>query len=165
MARERRVSGRRVDGFPPERRARWDFSRVADEQVYLLRKGRDFDVEVDSLAIAARRWAREYGYKLTTRSELDERQEGRPKVGLYARFERKRGPPTTAGRRLDAMPLTHARGVDSSDTCFAWAASTRGEPSGIITSRPARVPGPGPAATLAPAPKRAHGAGPLTGKP
>jgi hypothetical protein len=50
---------------------------------------RDFDVEVDSLAIAARRWAREHGYSLTTRSEFDERQEGRPKAGLYVRFERR----------------------------------------------------------------------------
>jgi hypothetical protein len=85
--KERRIRGRRVDDFPPRRRTRWDFSRVADGQVYLLRKGRDFDVEVESLAIAARRWAREHGYRLTTRSEFDERQEGRPKVGLYVRFE------------------------------------------------------------------------------
>jgi hypothetical protein len=28
---------------------------------YLLRKGRDFEVEVESLAIAARRWARLHG--------------------------------------------------------------------------------------------------------
>jgi hypothetical protein len=89
MARERRVSGTRVEGFPPRRRTRWDFSRVADGQVYLLRKGRDFDLEVDSLAIAARRWAREHGFTLTIRSEFDERQEGRPKVGLYVRFEGK----------------------------------------------------------------------------
>ena len=54
-----------------------------------VRKGQDFDVEVDSLAIAARRWAREHGYRLTTRSEFDEGQEGRPKVGVYVRFERK----------------------------------------------------------------------------
>ena len=93
MARERRVSGRSVDDFPPRRRTRWDFSRVSDGHVYLLRKGRDFDVAVDSLAIAARRWARERGYKPTTRSEFDERQEGRPKVGLYVRFE------STGGRR------------------------------------------------------------------
>jgi hypothetical protein len=89
MARERRVSGRRVDDFPPRGRTRWDFSRVADGQVYLLRKGRDFDVEVESLVIAARRWAREHGYRLTTRSEFDDRSEDRPKVGVYVRFERK----------------------------------------------------------------------------
>jgi hypothetical protein len=89
MARERRVGGRRVDDFPPRRRTRWDFSRVADGQVYLLRKGRDFDVEVESLVIAARRWAREHGYRLTTRSEFDDRREDRPKVGVYVRFERK----------------------------------------------------------------------------
>ena len=89
MSHERRVSGTRAEGFPPRRRARWDFSRVADGQVYLLRKGRDFEVEVESLVIAARRWAREHGYRLTTRSEFDERQEGRPKVGVYVRFERK----------------------------------------------------------------------------
>jgi hypothetical protein len=71
----RRISGRRADAFPPRRRTRWDFGRVADGQVYLLRKGRDFDVEVASLAIAARRWAREHGCRLTTRSEFDERQE------------------------------------------------------------------------------------------
>jgi hypothetical protein len=63
MARERRVCGTPVEGFPPRRRTRWDFSRVADGQMYLLRKGRDFDVEVESLAIAARRWAREHGYR------------------------------------------------------------------------------------------------------
>jgi hypothetical protein len=85
---ERRIRGRRVDDFPPRRRTRWDFGRVADGQVYLLRKGRDFDVEVASLVIAARRWAREHGYRLTTRSEFDERQEGRPKVGLYVRFDK-----------------------------------------------------------------------------
>ena len=98
MARERRVSGRRVDDFPPRRRTRWDFSRVADGQVYLLRKGRDFDIEVESLVIAPRRWAREHGCKLATRSEFDERQEGRPKVGLYLRFENKGG----RGRRRAA---------------------------------------------------------------
>jgi hypothetical protein len=89
MARERRVSGKRVDDFRPRRRTRWDFSRVADRQVYVLRRGRDFDVEVDSLAIAARRWAREHGYTLATRSEFDERRKGRPKVALYVRFDRK----------------------------------------------------------------------------
>jgi hypothetical protein len=104
MARERRVSGMRVDDFAPRRRTRWDFSRVADGQVYLLRKGRDFDVEVESLAIAARRWAREHGYKLTTRSQFDERQEGRPKSGVRPVREERR-PPTAAGRRLDVMPL------------------------------------------------------------
>jgi hypothetical protein len=66
MARERRVSGKRVDDFPPRRRTRWDFSRVADGRVYLLRKGRD--VEVESLATAPRRWAHEHGYELTTRA-------------------------------------------------------------------------------------------------
>jgi hypothetical protein len=86
---ERRVSGSRVDDFPPRRRTRWDFSRVADGQVYLLRKGRDFDVQVESLVIVARRWAREHGYRLTTRSEFDEREEGRPKIGVYVRFDRK----------------------------------------------------------------------------
>jgi hypothetical protein len=86
---ERRIRGRRVDDFPPRRRTRWDFSRVADGQVYLLRKGRDFEVEVESLATAARRWARLHGYRLTTRSEFDERQQGRPKVGLYLQFEKK----------------------------------------------------------------------------
>jgi hypothetical protein len=90
MARERRVSGRRVDDFPPRGRTRSDFSRVADGQVYLLRKGRDFEVEVESLVIAARRWAREHGYRLTTRSEFDDRSEDRPKVGVYVRFESRR---------------------------------------------------------------------------
>jgi hypothetical protein len=112
MARERRVSGTRAEGFPPRRRARWDFRRVADGELYLLRKGRDFDVEVDSLAIAARRWAREHGYTLTTRSEFDERQEGRPKVGAVRSVRGERCPPTAAGRRLDATPLTQARRVD-----------------------------------------------------
>jgi hypothetical protein len=84
-AARQRHEGRRLPAAP----ARWDFSRGADGEVYLLRKGRDFDVEVASLAIAARRWAREHGYTLTTRSEFDERHEGRPKVGPYVRFEGK----------------------------------------------------------------------------
>src|ERR671922_340434 len=104
MALERRVSGRMVDDFPPRRRTPWDFSQVADGQVYLLRKGRDFNVEVESLAIAARRWAGEHGYTLTTRSEFDERQEGRPKVGLYVRFEKK-----DARRRRRALMTTRGR--------------------------------------------------------
>jgi hypothetical protein len=91
---ERRVSGRAGGRLSPRRRTRCDFSRVADGQVYLLRRGRD--VQVESLVIAARRWAREHGYRLTTRSEFDERQEGRPKVGVYVRFERKGARP---GRR------------------------------------------------------------------
>jgi hypothetical protein len=43
---------------------------VADGQVYLVREGRDFDFEVESLAIAARRWARDHGYELTTRGAV-----------------------------------------------------------------------------------------------
>jgi hypothetical protein len=82
MGGEQRVTGTRVEGFPSRGRSRWDFSRVADGHVHLLRKGRDFDIEVDSLAAAARRWARERGYTLTTRSEFDGQPEGRPKVGL-----------------------------------------------------------------------------------
>jgi hypothetical protein len=85
---ERRIRGRRVDDFPP-RRTRWDLSRVADGQVYLLRKGRDFEIEAESLAIAAPRWARLHGYRLTTRSEFDERQQSRPKVGPYVQIETK----------------------------------------------------------------------------
>jgi hypothetical protein len=84
MARERRVSGKRVDDFPRGGR-RAGTSAGWPTGTYLLRKGRDFDVEVESLVIAARRWAREHGYKLTTRCEFDERQEGRSKVGLYVR--------------------------------------------------------------------------------
>jgi hypothetical protein len=85
--------------------------------VYLLRKGRDFEVEVDSLAIAARRWAREHGYRLTTRSEFDDRREGRPKVGLYVRFERRGARRRRrAAVRRNAVDLS--RGVDSSNTSF-----------------------------------------------
>lgn len=92
MGDQRQVTGTRVEGFPARRRVRWDFSEVADGHVYLLRKGRDFDIAVDSLAAAARRWAREYGYTLTTRSEFGEHGTDRRKVGLYVRFEqRKRG--------------------------------------------------------------------------
>jgi hypothetical protein len=68
MAHERRVGGKRAEDFPPRRRRRWDFSRVADGRVYLLHQGRDFDVQEESLVIAARRWAREHGYRLTTRA-------------------------------------------------------------------------------------------------
>jgi len=92
MGNQRQVTGTRVESFPDRRRVRWDFSKVADGHVYLLRKGRDFDIEVDSLAAAARRWAREYGHTLTTRSEFDEHGADRRKVGLYVRFEQRKGP-------------------------------------------------------------------------
>ncbi len=84
MAQQRRVSGQPVESFPPRRRT-WDFSAVADGQVYLLRRGKDFDIEVASLAVAARNWAREHGYRLQTRSQFDEDHN---RVGLYVRFER-----------------------------------------------------------------------------
>jgi len=93
VPRQRRISGSRVEGFPPPG-LRWDFAKVADGDVYLLRRGRDFDVEVESLAAAARRWARTHGYRLTTRSEFDDQHAERPKVGLYVRFD-----PRDAGGR------------------------------------------------------------------
>jgi hypothetical protein len=43
---------------------------------------------VESLAVAARRWAREHDYTLATRSEFDEDHPQRPKVALYVRFDR-----------------------------------------------------------------------------
>lgn len=98
MAKERRVSGSEVEDFPP-RGVRWDFGAVADGQVYLLRKGREFDVEVASLAVAARRWARAHGYRVTTRSEFDEQPPERPKVGLYVRFDRQSDARRAARRR------------------------------------------------------------------
>jgi len=93
LPRQRHISGSKVEGFPA-RGARWDFGEVADGNVYLLRKGRDFDVEVESLAAAARRWARTHDQRLTTRSEFDEQDAKRPKVGLYVRF----APKDAAGR-------------------------------------------------------------------
>jgi hypothetical protein len=93
VSRQRRITGSKVDALPP-RALRWDFGGVADGHIYLLRKGRDFDVEVESLAAAARRWARTHGYRLATRSEFDEQDAQRPKVGLYVRFV-----PRDAGER------------------------------------------------------------------
>jgi len=84
MAQQRRVSGQPVESFPPRRRT-WDFGAVADGAVYLLRRGQDFDIEVASLAVAARTWAREHGYQVQTRSQFDEQH---AKVGLYVRFQR-----------------------------------------------------------------------------
>jgi len=91
VATGRQLSGKPVEDFPPRERGRWDFSKVADGRVYELRRGRDFDVTVDSLAVAARRWARKRGYRLTTRSAFDEDERGRPKVALYVRFEQREG--------------------------------------------------------------------------
>lgn len=88
MAGRKQISGRAVADFPPRSRTRWDFSAVADGHVYLLRRGQDFDIEVVSLAVAARNWARENDYRLTTRSEFDEEHPNRPRVGLYVRFTR-----------------------------------------------------------------------------
>ena len=78
---------------------------MANGQVYLLRKAR-LRVGVDSLAIAARRWAREHGYGLTTRSEFDERQEGRPKGVPKPRAREHRHP------NLRRRPATDERSHD-----------------------------------------------------
>ena len=88
----RAVRGERVEGFPRRRRGpAWDFSDVADGEVYLLRRGRDFDVQVESLRHAARSWARERGMRVETRSEFaDHGEDGRERVGLYVRFVRPR---------------------------------------------------------------------------
>lgn len=88
MTDRRKISGQAVDDFPPRRRTQWDFSDVADGHVYLLRRGQDFEIQVPSLAAAARRWARENGYRLQTRTEFDEDEPGRRSLGLYVRFAR-----------------------------------------------------------------------------
>jgi len=91
----RAVTGERVGDFPRRRRGpAWDFSPVADGEVYLLRRGRDFDVQVESLRHAARRWARDCGMRVETRTEFaDAGEHGRERVGLYVRFvaPRRRG--------------------------------------------------------------------------
>lgn len=89
MPPQKRVTGTRVDSFPPRRRARWDFSPIADGHVYLLCRGRHFDIQVDSLAAALRRWARENGYQATTRTKLSDEPNG-AKVGLYVRLDSRR---------------------------------------------------------------------------
>ncbi|MDQ6806150.1 MAG: hypothetical protein M3065_14595 [Actinomycetota bacterium] len=100
MTESRQIRGTRVERFPPLRRSRWDFNAVADGNAYLLRRGEDFEIRVDSLAAAARRWAREHGYELTTRSEFDEDASERPKVGLYVRFQPSRSTQPKASRSL-----------------------------------------------------------------
>lgn len=101
MAGHKQIRGTRVERFPPPHRARWDFSDVADGNAYLLRQGEDFEIAVDSMATAARRWARKHGYELATRSEFDEAGAERPKVGLYVRFQKQQGskPPRRRGDR------------------------------------------------------------------
>jgi hypothetical protein len=124
MARERRVSGTRAEGFPAAPAARWDFSRVADDEVYLLRKGRDFDVEVASLAIAARRWAREHGYTLPQRVR---RASGGPPqrwgrtFGSRGKVPADGGGPPVRRHAVDPSPE-----VDSSDTCFGSISKASG---------------------------------------
>ncbi len=86
-----KVRGTPVEGFPRRtRRGRWDFSEVADGTVYLLQRGEHFDVQVDAVAAAARRWARAHGLRLVTASQFDEQTPERVKVGLYLQFERRR---------------------------------------------------------------------------
>ena len=84
MTPHRHVTGSPVDDFRRRRRTSWDFSDVADGRVFLLLRGKDFEVQVESIAAAARRWAREHNYKLKTQTEFDESR----KVGLRVQFER-----------------------------------------------------------------------------
>ncbi len=83
-----KVRGTPVEGFPRRtRRGRWDFSDIADGTVYLLRRGEHFDVQVDAVAAAARRWAKAHGLRLVTASLFDEQSPARDKIGLYLRFQ------------------------------------------------------------------------------
>jgi hypothetical protein len=90
MAADRRIlKGKRVDALPRRRQvARWDFSQVEDGHAYLLRRGRDFDVGVETIRRAAISWARERNLKVTTRVEFDgpPAAPGRKAVGLYLQF-------------------------------------------------------------------------------
>jgi hypothetical protein len=89
MADQRRVvKGEQVERFPRRRHApAWDFSAVADGNVYRLRKGHDFDVEVETVRGALKRWARERGLEVATLTEFDGAPgKNRRKVGLYVQF-------------------------------------------------------------------------------
>jgi hypothetical protein len=88
MARERVLKGEEVGELPRRRRApAWDFSQVADGKPYLLRRGRDFDVKVDTIRVAAKQWAREHELEVATRSKFDASPgRRREKIGLYVQF-------------------------------------------------------------------------------
>jgi hypothetical protein len=92
MAEGRVLKGEQVEQLPRRRRApAWDFSQLADGKPYLLRRGRDFDVKVDTIRVAAKQWARGHDLEVATRSKYDAppgRQ--RKKVGLYVQFNPRR---------------------------------------------------------------------------
>ena len=85
----RMLKGKRVDALPGHREtALWDFTEIEDGHPYLLRRGRDFDVGVETIRRAATAWARKRGLTVTTRVQFDGPPGGtdRKKVGLYVQF-------------------------------------------------------------------------------
>ena len=90
MTTARRVlKGKRVEALPRRRQvAAWDFSEIDDGHAYLLRRGRDFDVGVETIRRAANAWARERGLKVSTRVQFDgpAGAPDRKRVGLYVQF-------------------------------------------------------------------------------
>ena len=91
----RKVRGKQVSEFPSRRELGYDFSPVADGKVYLLRKGQDFDVRVESMRTSVYKWAKRNGKRVATAVAFD-RPPGdrkRAKVGLYVQFtDRRRRP-------------------------------------------------------------------------
>jgi hypothetical protein len=81
------VTGTPVEEFPrPTRGPAWDFGRVADGKPYLLRKGKDFDVQVETIRAAAKKWAREHEMEVATLVQYEGEGERREKTGLYVQF-------------------------------------------------------------------------------
>jgi hypothetical protein len=86
------VTGTRVEEFPRRRRTpAWDFGRVADGHPYLLRRGKDFDVQVETIRAAARKWAREHDLEVATLVQYAGEGERREKTGLYVQFRPAQG--------------------------------------------------------------------------
>ena len=88
-ATHRTLKGKRVDALPRRRETTpWDFTEVEDGHPYLLRRGRDFDVGVETIRRAAKAWARKRGLTVTTRVQFDgpSGATNRKKVGLYVQF-------------------------------------------------------------------------------
>jgi hypothetical protein len=137
MDGERQVTGARVDGFPSRRRLRRDFGEVADDHAHLLREGRDFELEVYSLAAAARRWAREYGYALTIRRKFEDRRVKRRKVGLNVRFEQRHGRrhPGDGGALDELLADRQAEPLDGQPGRAFEALADIGPESSIVRNR------------------------------
>jgi hypothetical protein len=84
---------------------------VSDVKACLVRKAKDYDVQVEMIRAAARKWAREHDLEVATTGRVHREDDRREKTGIYLQFDR--SGQARHDRQQGAMPLAQAQTVKS----------------------------------------------------